>query len=118
YVFPEFFDDQRIMISGKNVRHPLLREQTAVGNDFTIGIDEQLYLLTGANMTGKSTFIRTLGVHLIMGHLGLPVPAESLRMSLCRLYTSMRITDSVQEDISYFKAELNRIKDLLETISE
>jgi hypothetical protein len=98
------------------LRHPLLADRSAVGNDFSIGHNEQFYLLTGANMTGKSTFIRTIGVCNVMSNLGLPLPATELSLPLLDLYTSMRITDSVQDDISYFRAELNRIKNIIDQV--
>src|SRR5690606_33648511 len=116
YIFPDIAASGIPQLNGTDVKHPLLPVATAIGNDFVIGNTEQMYLLTGANMTGKSTFIRTIGISLVFTHLGLPVPARSFTVTLCRVFTSMRITDSVQEDISYFKAELNRIRELLQTI--
>lgn len=104
-------------LSAKDLRHPLLSPKTAVGNDFSLGSNEQFYLLTGANMTGKSTFIRTIGVSNVLANIGLPLPAKELSLPLLDLYTSMRITDSVQEDISYFRAELNRIKTIMDKVS-
>ena len=102
-------------IKAKDLRHPLL-VKTAVGNDCTLGEQEQFYLLTGANMTGKSTFIRTIGTNVILGYLGVPVPAAALTLPLLKIYTSIRVTDSVQDDVSYFRAELNRIKDIMDTV--
>ena len=103
-------------LKAQNLRHPLLMAKTAVGNDNSLGKKEQFYLLTGANMTGKSTFIRTIGVCNVLCNIGLPLPATSLSLPLLDLYTSMRITDSVQDDISYFRAELNRIKMIMDTV--
>ncbi len=103
-------------ITAKDLRHPLLSPKVAVGNDVSIGNREQFYLLTGANMTGKSTFIRTVGVCNVLCNLGLPLPAKELSLPLMQLYTSMRITDSVQDDVSYFRAELNRIKMIMDTV--
>jgi hypothetical protein len=103
-------------IFARDLRHPLLHPQTAIGNDLSIGTKERFYLLTGANMTGKSTFIRAIGVSNVVGNLGLPLPAKELSFPLLQLYTSMRITDSVQEDISYFRAELNRIKSIMDHV--
>ncbi len=104
-------------IAATDLRHPLLHAATAVGNDVSLGASEQFYLLTGANMTGKSTFIRTIGVTNILTNIGLPLPAKELSMPLLDLYTSMRITDSVQDDISYFRAELNRIRAMMDKVS-
>lgn len=103
-------------IKAINLRHPLLMPGTAIGNDCSLGKAEQFYLLTGANMTGKSTFIRTIGVCNVLCNIGAPLPAAQLEMPLLNLYTSMRITDSVQDDISYFRAELNRIKMIMDTV--
>ncbi len=116
-VYPTISGDDKLM-SGKNLVHPLLHAKTAIGNDFTLGKNEQFYLLTGANMTGKSTFIRTIGVSLVMANIGLPLPAAELSIPVVDLYTSMRVTDSVQDDISYFKAELNRIKSLMTAVKQ
>ena len=104
-------------IKARDLRHPLLSPTSAVGNDLSLGANEQFYLLTGANMTGKSTFIRTIGVTNILTNMGLPLPAKELTMPLLNLYTSMRITDSVQDDISYFRSELNRIKAMMDKVS-
>ena len=114
-IYPEI-DATAVQILATGLRHPLMPYGTAVGNDISIGRAERFYLLTGANMTGKSTFIRTIGVSNVMANLGLPLPATSLTLPLLHLYTSMRITDSVQDDISYFRAELNRIKAIMDTV--
>jgi hypothetical protein len=115
-IYPEI-DASGTELSASDLKHPLLPRDTAVGNDVSIGKAEQFYLLTGANMTGKSTFIRTIGVSNVMANLGLPLPARQLSLPLLELYTSMRITDSVQDDISYFRAELNRIKAIMDQVS-
>ena len=114
-VYPEI-NTAGTEIYAKGLKHPLLQPDTAVGNDVSIGNSEQFYLLTGANMTGKSTFIRTIGISNILANLGLPLPASELSLPLLDLYTSMRITDSVQDDISYFRAELNRIKAIMDKV--
>jgi len=103
-------------IKAKDLRHPLLASATAIGNDVSLGRQEQFYLLTGANMTGKSTFIRTVGVSNVLCSIGVPLPAAEVSMPILDMYTSMRITDSVQDDISYFRAELNRIKGIMDTV--
>ena len=99
-----------------NLRHPLLNQKNAVGNNVSMGKNEKFYLLTGANMTGKSTFIRTIGVSIVLANLGLPLPANEISLPIFQLFTSMRITDSVQDDISYFRAELNRIKMVMDNV--
>jgi hypothetical protein len=109
-------NDTGCSMQAKDLRHPLLSPKSAVGNNVDIGGKEQFYLLTGANMTGKSTFIRTIGVSNVLCNMGLPLPAAELSMPLLDLYTSMRITDSVQDDVSYFRAELNRIKTIMDKV--
>jgi DNA mismatch repair ATPase MutS len=115
YIYPTI-TDSGCVITASGLRHPLLSQKAAVGNDAILGEKEQFYLLTGANMTGKSTFIRTIGVSIVIGNAGLPFPAKALSLPLLDLYTSMRITDSVQEDISYFRAELNRVKMIMDKV--
>lgn len=116
-IYPQVSDDTHA-ISANNLKHPLLPSDTAVGNTFTLGIQEQVYLLTGANMTGKSTFIRTIGVNIVMAYIGLPLPADSMSLPLLQVYSSIRVTDSVQDDVSYFKAELNRIGAIMNKVRE
>ncbi len=106
-----------LVLQATDLKHPLILETAAVGNDFGIGANEQFYLLTGANMTGKSTFIRTIGVNMVMAYMGLPVPAKSMDIPLVKIFTAIRITDSVQEDVSYFKAELNRLRQIMDVIA-
>lgn len=110
-------DAQSSVIQATNLRHPLMKKDAAVGNDCTLGKDERIYLLTGANMTGKSTFIRTIGVNLILAHTGVPVAAESLTVPVVKIFTSIRITDSIQDDVSYFKAELERLQKLMQQVT-
>ncbi|RYD56386.1 MAG: hypothetical protein EOP56_11855 [Sphingobacteriales bacterium] len=111
-------NEQSTAIEATDVKHPLLNTRSAIGNDMSLGKQEQLYLLTGANMTGKSTFIRTVGINLILAYLGVPVRARSFGLPLLRMYTAIRISDSVQDDISYFKAELNRMQQLMQTVQQ
>lgn len=114
-IYPELTESGNT-IQAKDLRHPLLPPTIAIGNDLVIGDKEQFYLLTGANMTGKSTFIRTVGITTVLCNVGVPLPAKELSMPVIDLYTSMRITDSVQDDVSYFRAELNRIKAIMDKV--
>jgi hypothetical protein len=112
YKYPTV-NDTAVKIEGKDIKHPLLKKSAAIGNDVSLGVKERFYLLTGANMTGKSTFMRTVGVNLLLAYTGLPLPVAALDVPVIRVYTAIRISDSVQDDISYFKAELNRIKSIM-----
>jgi hypothetical protein len=110
--WPEIVDDgQRVLFEGRDLRHPFLGEK-AVGNDFHI-TDGHFYIVTGANMAGKSTFLRTVGLSYVMAANGWPVMARSLRVSLFGLFTSMRTSDDFAQGISYFNAELLRLQQLI-----
>lgn len=91
--------------------HPFLGAK-AVRNDFTLQ-HRHYYIITGANMAGKSTFLRALGINYILAMNGMPVFATSLRVSAYSLFSSMRTTDDLAHGISYFNAELLRLKQLL-----
>ena len=105
-----------IVFEGKNLYHPFLGAK-AVKNDFTIK-DDNYYIITGANMAGKSTFLRSLGVNYILAMAGMPVFAELLKISRFRLFSSMRTTDDLTHGISYFNAELIRLEELLKFCKE
>lgn len=105
-----------IVFEGKNLYHPFLGAK-AVKNDFTIK-DDNYYVITGANMAGKSTFLRSLGVNYILAMAGMPVFADQLKISRFRLFSSMRTTDDLTHGISYFNAELIRLEELLKFCKE
>lgn len=105
-----------IVFEGKNLYHPFLGAK-AVKNDFTIK-DDNYYIITGANMAGKSTFLRSLGVNYILAMAGMPVFADQLKISRFRLFSSMRTTDDLTHGISYFNAELIRLEELLKFCNE
>ena len=105
-----------IVFDGKNLYHPFLGAK-AVKNDFTIK-DGNYYIITGANMAGKSTFLRSLGVNYILAMAGMPVFADQLKISRFRLFSSMRTTDDLTHGISYFNAELIRLEELLKFCKE
>ena len=105
-----------IVFEAKNLYHPFLGTK-AVKNDFAIR-DSHYYIITGANMAGKSTFLRSLGVNYILAMAGMPVFADQLRVSRFRLFSSMRTTDDLTHGISYFNAELIRLEELLKFCQE
>lgn len=92
--------------------HPFLGSK-AVRNDFSVK-DGNFYIVTGANMAGKSTFLRSVGINYILAMNGLPVFADRLRVSVFNLFSSMRTTDDLTRGISYFNAELLRLRQLIE----
>jgi Mismatch repair ATPase (MutS family) len=95
-------------ISAVNIGHPLVRG--AVCNDLSLEKDSGILLITGSNMSGKSTLLRTVGINLVMAYTGAPVFAQQFSCSLFRIYSCMRVSDNLGENISSFYAELLRIK--------
>ena len=104
-----------IVFEAEELWHPFLGAE-AVRNDFRLD-DGHYYIITGANMAGKSTFLRTVGINVLLARCGLPVFARRLRLSPFALFTSMRTTDDLQHGISYFNAELLRLRQLLEAVT-
>ena len=109
----ELVDADEVVYEARGLYHPFLG-QKAVRNDFTIA-DQHYYIITGANMAGKSTFLRSIGINYVLATCGMPVFADSLRVSLFSLFSSMRTTDDLAHGISYFNAELLRLQQLIET---
>ena len=109
----ELVDADEVVYEARGLYHPFLGH-TAVRNDFTVS-DRHYYIITGANMAGKSTFLRSIGINYVLACCGMPVFADSLRVSLFSLFSSMRTTDDLAHGISYFNAELLRLQQLIET---
>lgn len=107
---------EEIELAGQAISHPLLEEGIAISNDFKLNADHQLVLLTGANMSGKTTFMRTLGINCVLVNIGLSPFAREFTMGAIQLYTSMRNTDNLGESVSSFYAELSRIHTLINRI--
>ena len=105
-------DADEVVYEAHGLYHPFLGVK-AVRNDFTIA-DQHYYIITGANMAGKSTFLRSIGINYVLACCGMPVFADSLRVSLFSLFSSMRTTDDLAHGISYFNAELLRLQQLIE----
>jgi DNA mismatch repair ATPase MutS len=105
-------------MEGSVISHPLLEPGVAVPNDFVIDENRRIILLTGANMSGKTTFMRTLGINCVLVNLGLSPFAQEFGFSGFQLYTSMRNTDNLGESVSSFYAELSRIKQLIDRIEK
>ncbi len=116
FVFPKIVDNE-LVIKAKNLGHPLLNKTKRVDSDLFID-NEQFFIVTGANMAGKSTFLRTVSLHIVMANVGLPVCAETSEYSPVKLITSMRTTDSLTDDSSYFFSELTRLKYIVDTIKK
>jgi hypothetical protein len=114
YVYPEIADAY-FRMEGKALGHPLL--QHCVRNDLQIAKHPCFLVITGANMAGKSTYLRTVGVNFLLARMGLPVCAESLTVYPAHLVTSLRTADSLAANESYFQAELKRLKMIIDRLN-
>ena len=118
--FPEFVESDNAadnaFFEGKDLVHPLLNHETVVSNSVTI--DKDIAIITGSNMSGKTTMIRTIGVCTILSLTGGLVPASRLKLGRMRIMSSMRIVDSLEENMSTFKAELIRISGIVNAAGE
>jgi hypothetical protein len=117
YTFPDFLTGEHSELSfvffAQRLGHPLIPDDEKVCNDFTTAELGGVTIITGSNMAGKSVFLKTVGANLALAYAGGPVNARSLTTSLFRLFTSIQVTDSVTDGISYFYAEVKRLKTLL-----
>ncbi len=116
-VFPEF-TKQGTAFSAEALAHPLLPDTHKVANDFTVPDVGHLALITGSNMSGKSTFLRTLGVNLALAYAGGTVDARHFKTALFRVFTCINVSDSVTDGLSYFYAEVKRLKALLDALKK
>lgn len=117
YIFPQ------VEISGEKFRaeklvHPLLFQEKVVSNNFDINSETEISIITGANMTGKSTFLRTVGINLVLAMNGCPVSAKEFSFIPMDLFTSMRTSDSLNDGTSYFNAEILRLRNLVENLEK
>ncbi|SDF41902.1 MutS domain III [Dyadobacter soli] len=117
YTFPEITEEP-YLIDFRAVGHPLLKSQKRISNDFTMSGRGATTMITGSNMAGKSTFLRTVGINLVLAFTGAPCCASQARVSLLRIFTSMRTQDNLEESVSSFYAELQRIEQLLTLVGE
>jgi hypothetical protein len=114
WVFPMVTD--QFALTGTQIGHPLIDTQLRVNNDFHLEAKPTVDIVTGSNMAGKSTFLRTLGINMVLAYSGAPVCAQAMQLSVFSINTYMRIKDSLNESTSTFKAELNRLKMILDNV--
>jgi DNA mismatch repair ATPase MutS len=111
--FPEFTAEGP-WFEAEGIAHPFLPESRVVRNDARIGGELRLLVVSGSNMSGKSTLLRTLGINAVLAQAGAPVRARRLRMSRLAVGASIRITDSLQGGVSRFYAEILRLRQILD----
>jgi len=118
WVFPTL-NNEPFYLDGKEIGHPLILEGKRVANSFHMAGKGEVILLTGPNMAGKSTFLRTIGVNIILAKIGGVVCASEFKLNPdVNIFTTMRIKDDLSESISSFYAELSRIKQLLDLVDQ
>ncbi len=114
FAFPRVTKEAPLRYRATALGHPLVHESIRVDNDISLTEEQPFALITGSNMSGKSTFLRAIGLNAVLAYAGSVVCATSMELSLMRVGSSMRIKDSLEQGISYFMAELYRIKRILE----
>ena len=110
--------DKPFSFMARNMGHPLMPENKCVRNDVSIPSRPFFLVITGANMAGKSTYLRTIGVNYLLACMGCPVCCDALTLYPARLFTSLRTTDSLSDNESYFFAELKRLKRIIGQLNE
>ncbi|MGO8947340.1 MAG: MutS-related protein [Ktedonobacterales bacterium] len=113
--------DQRTLLpvlAARNLGHPLLPDESCVGNDVSIGPAGTFLLVTGSNMSGKSTLLRAIGTNIVLAQAGGPVCASWFRLAPVTLATSIRVQDSLEQGVSYYMAELQRLKQVVDSALE
>lgn len=115
---PKILNDfEKDSLLADEVNHPLIPENKSVGNDYNAN-DHKIALITGSNMAGKSTFLRTIGINAVLAYTGAVVCAKRFELPTYQLVTYMRIKDSLNESTSTFKAELDRMKFILDRVKD
>lgn len=115
---PKILNDfEKNSLLADEVNHPLIPENKSVGNDYNAN-DHKIALITGSNMAGKSTFLRTIGINAVLAYTGAVVCAKRFELPIYQLVTYMRIKDSLNESTSTFKAELDRMKFILDRVKD
>lgn len=116
WVFPKIESD--FCLEADQISHPLIPSQKRIANNFAMLSKPSVDIITGSNMAGKSTFLRTLGINMVLAYAGAPACAQFMKLSMFSILTYMRIKDSLNESTSTFKAELNRLKMILSKVQQ
>jgi len=114
FIFPAVNEQRRLVAEG--LGHPLIDANERVPNDVTIDQERSVMIITGANMAGKSTFLRTIGINVVLALNGAPVCAKKFDCPLIEMRSGMRTADSLRDHQSYFYAELNRLQSIIEDL--
>lgn len=115
WALPEIDENFEGLIA-KNIGHPLIAKEKRIGNDLIVPSSGHIKLITGSNMAGKSTFLRSVGINIVLAMMGAPVCADYLKLPILQVHTSMRTQDALHESTSSFYAELKRLKTIIEAV--
>jgi len=115
FIMPEIFEEMSSGIVAEQLGHPLLTKARK-SNDISIGSKQPILLITGSNMSGKSTFLRTVGLTLILSYIGVPVCAKAFSCPILKVYACMRTSDNLGQNVSSFYAELLRVKMVVQAV--
>ncbi len=118
WTFPEIDETGAQVLDATSLGHPLLAPASRVDNDVRVGPPGTFLLVTGSNMSGKSTLLRAIGVNVVLAQAGAPVCAAAVRLPPVRLYTSMRVQDSLEQGVSFFMAAVKRLKQVVEAAEQ
>lgn len=117
FCYAEVYSEENNLVEMRNVYHPLV--PNAIGNDICISEESNMVFLTGANMAGKSTFMKTFSVAVYLAHMGFPIPADSMRFSIQNgMFTTINLADNLNMGFSHFYAEVSRVKKVAESVNQ
>ncbi|MEP6677502.1 MAG: hypothetical protein ABJA78_20235 [Ferruginibacter sp.] len=116
YCYP-VLKEEHFFMEGENIGHPLINKNKRVDNSISIHHKAELMLVTGSNMAGKSTYLRSIGINTVLAMAGAPVCAESFSLSPVQIISSMRIADNLEESTSTFYAELKKLKTVIDHVN-
>ncbi|MBN1225094.1 MAG: hypothetical protein JXB23_17730 [Candidatus Aminicenantes bacterium] len=117
WTLPELSEADFVFQAG-NLGHPLIQDDNRVGNDIDFSGKGKIWIITGPNMSGKSTLLKTIGVNMVLALAGAPVCAAKCLISPFKLYTNLKVSDSLDKNLSLFYAELQRLKMVIDAVSE
>lgn len=112
FTYPKFVEGDKIRLEVKEIVHPLIEKENVIANSLFVG--NGIEIITGSNMSGKTTFMRTIGINGVLAYAGAPVCAQNMKLSVMKIFTSMRVMDDVSKGMSSFYAEVMRIKEMVD----
>ncbi len=118
YTYPTFDDKNENVFRSEDMVHPLMKRNVRRTNNFSLNKENEIVIVTGSNMSGKSTFLRTVGINLCLAYAGAPTACSFMRTSEYNLFTCIKVSDSVFDGISYFYAEVKRLRLLLDILEK